>query len=139
MKTTLVFLCQKYGKFWSISVKLFVKHKPSNCEERSWKKFFLYSSQFLHIHRYFQNGARGRYRETLKNHWKIKAMNKMIIFCWNPFLGSILVTRLDSITMQYWCCIRDGIKPKQSVSNVLHPTSSAFFKACKLRLLWRCI
>ena len=28
-----VFLCQKYGNFWSISLELFVKHKPSNCEE----------------------------------------------------------------------------------------------------------
>ena len=28
-----VFFCQKYGKFWSVLLELFVKHKPSNCEE----------------------------------------------------------------------------------------------------------
>ena len=30
---TRVFIFQKYGKFWSISLELFVEHKPSNCEE----------------------------------------------------------------------------------------------------------
>ena len=35
-KTTWVFLFQKYGKFWSVSVEFFVEHKPWNCEEWSW-------------------------------------------------------------------------------------------------------
>ena len=32
-KTTWVFLCQMYGKFWSISLELFIEHKPSKYEK----------------------------------------------------------------------------------------------------------
>ena len=34
-KNTWVFVFQEYGKFWSISVEHFVKHKLWNCEECS--------------------------------------------------------------------------------------------------------
>ena len=42
-KTTRVFLCQKYGKFWSILLEPFIKHKPSNCEEC----FFTFEDQLV--------------------------------------------------------------------------------------------
>ena len=29
----MVLIFQKYGKFWSISRELFIKHNPWNCEE----------------------------------------------------------------------------------------------------------
>ena len=84
-KTMWVFLCQQYGKFWSILLELFVQHKPSNCEE--WLYIFsLFPIERAHmnINKYkchmcdFKTNLS---KNRLETHIKIKHMKNSTFEC----------------------------------------------------------
>ena len=119
-KTTWVFIFQKYGKFWSVSLELFVKHKHWNCEECScsynfmwWTTIQLILLPICHLYLWNAHGALGakshncgfnlpKYLQIWMNAIFLKEIvqfsKRMILISW-LFLHNIFTTYL------YFCCV----------------------------------